>query len=284
MELYSLSVHDHPSLPWEETILLPIADVQIGTQGVALKRLRTHIEWGLANNAWFVGLGDYVDVMSPSNRVAWAALYKYDSVEQAMVDHAESSIAKFLHVVRGTEGRWIGVGEGHHFYDFGDGTTTDSRIADALGARHAGSLANVRLTFRQGHRVSHCWVCFTHGKGHGKFQGAVLNTLEDLAGFVEADIYIMGHQTKMPTAPKPRLYGTNTKDPQLVSRGKLLVGAGGWYEGYLQGRTERGVPRGGFVERGLMPPVSLGGPIIRIKPLRNDKLGSRLQLTNTVST
>lgn len=284
MELYSLAVYDHPTLPWEEMLLLPIADVQIGTQGVALKKLRKHIEWGIANNAWFVGLGDYVDVMSPSNRSAWAAMHKYDSVEEAMVAHAESAIAQFLHTVRGTEGRWLGIGEGHHFYDFGDGTTTDTRIAAALGGRHAGSLANVRLTFRQGHRRSHCWVCFAHGTGSGKFQGSVLNKLEDLVGIIEADVYIMAHQTKSPATPKPRLYGTPTDIPKLVSRGKLLVGAGGWYEGYLQGRNERKVPRGGFVEKALMPPVSLGGPIIRIQPLRNDVLGPILKLSATVST
>ena len=116
-------------LPWKKTYVVPVGDVQLGAGGVDLDTLRRDIERGLEHDAWFIGMGDYVDVASPSGRRKILAAGFYDSVVSALEGKAEEHIDEFLKVVEGTEGRWLGLLQGHHYYEFGDGTTSDTRSA-----------------------------------------------------------------------------------------------------------------------------------------------------------
>jgi hypothetical protein len=51
-----------------------------------------------------------------------------------------------------------------------------------------------------------------------------------------------------------------------------LVGAGGFSKGYME-RTQNGkVPRGSYVEAGMMRPVVLGNPLVFITPNIYDKV------------
>ena len=47
------------SLPMEEVRLLPIGDLQYGTDGFDRDRFERHISWGMDVGAYFVGMGDY---------------------------------------------------------------------------------------------------------------------------------------------------------------------------------------------------------------------------------
>ena len=58
-------------LPWKETFLVPIGDIQLGAGGVDLDTLRADVKRGMDLDAWFIGLGDYVDVASPSGRASY---------------------------------------------------------------------------------------------------------------------------------------------------------------------------------------------------------------------
>ena len=51
-----------------EFILMPIGDIQYtGTRydTADIDRLKRHIEWGITHDAWFLGMGDYIDFASP---------------------------------------------------------------------------------------------------------------------------------------------------------------------------------------------------------------------------
>lgn len=271
------------TLPWQETLVLPIGDVQLGAQGVAYERLQRHIAWGLEQGAYFLGMGDYCDVMSPSNRAAWRSVKRYDSVTQAMAEKAHEHVAEFLYLVDGTQGRWLGMLEGHHYFDFEDGTTSDTRICQALKAPFLGTCAAIILRFKPEHstRTLRCVIWAHHGVGSGKKQAAPLNVLEDVVGWFEADFYLMGHQTKKPSAPKPRLYVTDRPPYTVVAKKKYLVGTGGFYEGYLVGSKDPTNSRaqGGYVEQKLLTPVAMGGVVLKIRPVYGGgKNGDRLDL------
>lgn len=288
MELYEIAVTGRKSLTlaWNEVQIMPIGDVQLGTKDVDLNRLRRQITWAKDQEdkghppIYFLGMGDYIDVMSPSNRAAWQGVRLYDSVREAMHEKAEELVSDFLKVVRGTEGKWLGLLEGHHYYQFEDGTTSDTRIAYALKAPFLGTCAFVRLRFsgrlsgQPAHQTATCTIWCHHGAGNGIMPHAPLNRLYHLSQYFKADVYLIGHQTKKPAVPIPQLEMTDSRDhPILFARKRYLAGTGGFSLGYRQGSTGVGTdtPRGGYVEQNMLAPVALGSILVKVRPVMASK-------------
>ena len=239
--------------------LCPVGDLQLGSEGADLVAFERHVEWCLSQpNPWFIGMGDYVDVASPSNRAALRATRLYDSVEDALEEITEEHRQRFLDVAAATKGRWIGFLEGHHYYQFRDGSTSDTRITKDMGGHFLGTSA--LITFPLGGEQE-LTVFATHGEGNGKSAAAPIQKLEKVAQGIRADVYIMGHMSKKCVAPIDELYSDNG---ELKYRTKVLVGAGGFSQGYRQGSHQAGVPRGSYVERGMMTPASLGAPLVHV--------------------
>lgn len=275
MEAIEIEVTGRKSLvlPYDEIQLMPIGDVQLGADGVSEDKLKRHIEWGLSQgNTYFIGMGDYVDVMSPSNRAMWRSSKVYDSVRSAMTDKSEELVERFLKIVAGTEERWIGLLEGHHYYEFEDGTTSDTRIAKELKAPYLGTCGFIRLIFRSGEASLKCTVWAHHGAGSGVASYSSLAKLFQIMHNFSADIYLMGHQTKKPVVKIPVISMSDRAPFKLNAKHKLLVGTGGWMAGYTFGTKDptRSRKQGGYVEQKLLSPSALGGPLIKIRPVHGD--------------
>lgn len=276
MELYEIKVDTTASLtlPWQETLLMPIGDVQTGAQGCDLDKLKRDVAWGVEHHAYFLGMGEYLDILSPSNRQRIRSAALYDTAEDMLEEITQRKVEEFLKAVKGTEKRWLGLLEGHHFYEFRDGTTTDTRIAQALKAPFLGTCAFVRLRFRRHEKYTWgttCTIWCHHGTGGGQKASAPLNKLENIMPYFDADIYLIGHQHKKVGAPVDQMYMTRRKPFDLRYRTKILANTGGYLRGYLKGSGQGGTfPRGGYVERGMRPPVSLGCILLFIRPVHTD--------------
>lgn len=271
------------TLPWQETIVIPIGDVQLGAQGCATDRLKRDIEWGLNHNAYFLGMGEYLDILSPSNRAKLRSAVLYDTTEDIIEEITQQKVDEFLQLVDGSKGKWLGMLEGHHYYEFRDGSTTDTRIAQALKTVFLGTCAFVRLRFkgRSTSRIT-CTIWCHHGAGSGVKTSAPLNRLENLMPYFDADVYLIGHQHKKVGAPVDQVYMTKKRPHSLSYRTRILAGTGGYLSGYTQGATQGGIfPRGGYVERGMRPPVALGCVLLFIRPVhtaREDRLDLNIGL------
>lgn len=271
-------------MTFEPITLFPIGDVQLNPVDPPNHRLRSHIEWALTQpNPYFIGMGDYVDVASPSNRSRIQAANLYDSVQDVLEHGATQSVGQFKELVRGTEGRWLGMLHGHHFYEYRDGTTTDTRLCQALGTTFLGSCAFVRISFKRpssNARLS-CTIWAHHGAGSGMKASAPLNRLENIVHYFDADIYLMGHMSKKVGAPLDQLYMTHKNPARLDHRTKIIAGTGGFSQGYKQGSKNGLHARGSYVEQAMMTPAALGGVAIRIAPVHsgnNDRLDLHLSL------
>lgn len=247
---------------------MPIGDIQYSGPGgpCDLDKLERHILWGLEHDCYFIGMGDYVDFASPSNRRRLKTAGLYDTSEEAIDRMAGQLATELFTVLQQTKGRWLGLLEGHHFFEHLDGTTTDTRLAQWLGAPFLGTCAMVRLQFAVGKNRANCTIWAHHGAGGGVSIGAPLLKLERIAASFEADLYLMGHQHKLASAPKDVLYMSN-KGQQLQHRTKQLVSTGSWLKGYMGGSRAGGRPRGGYVEQALLMPVALGGALVTITPI-----------------
>jgi hypothetical protein len=210
--------------------------------------------------AWFLGMGDYTDFASPSNRTRLAAANVYDTAQEVLEDAASNLVdevyEKFL---KPTTGRWIGLLEGHHFYEFG-GRTSDMLLAERLKTKHLGTSCYVR--------VEPCGVVLYahHGAGGGVLPTATLNRMYHVAAGLEgADVYMLGHSTKAGVVrlsrPRPRW---DRDPPDLTHRDIFLVNTGGFSRSNVP-RSRRGnIPRGDYAEQAMMTPSPLTAPIVRI--------------------
>ena len=261
-------------LPAKEVLLLPISDLQYGVEGCDFDLFKETIEFGLKNNAVFLSLGDLTDLASPSNRRAVANAGLYDIVMDSLHDAAERALEDLKVVLAPTKGRWLGLIQGHHMWTFDDQSTTDTRLADFLGAPFLGDSAMIRLVFREkGQRLASDLVIFAaHGVGSGVSTAAPIAKLEKLAAHIQADLYLIGHHHKLVAAPISRLTFVPTRNGggRLVAKPVYMACTGGYLKGYMQGSRKNNLPGASYVEKGLMPPVSLGGMSIRLTPTMKD--------------
>ncbi len=255
-------------LPYEEVVLFPISDVQLGAPGCNFDDFKRWIDYGMRLGAYFYGLGDYLDVASPSGRKKIKDAEFYESVSGYLEDKASENIEKFLGALKGTEGRWLFMLEGHHYYEFEDGSHSDIIIADALGAPFLGTSTIFQLKFKNRHRSQVCQIWAHHGEGSGRTMASPLNKLEQImSGFPSVDIFTMGHYHRACGYPVVGLIPIFGEHPRLKAKRRILACTGGWLKSYVVGNSRAGRPQGTYPEKGMMKPMNLGGVIIRVRPL-----------------
>ncbi len=173
-------------------------------------------------------------------------------------------------ILKPTEGRWLGLLEGHHYMQLKTGKTTDQHLCELLKARFLGTSAMIRLQFNWNNGARNNVVLWAHhGAGGGAKACAPLNKLENISPYWGGvDVFLMSHTTKSPVVPINRIearWGGNGA-PDLVHRKIYFVSTGGFSRSYALGSKDGSVPRGGYAEQRMLPPSVLGAPIIRIVP------------------
>jgi hypothetical protein len=270
---------DLDSLPNGVFTLIPLGDIQYdgSSESTALRLLKETIQRGVEAEAFYIGMGDYTDFLSPSNRDRLRSAALYDTANDVIERTGEALINEIHEILRPTAGRWLGLLEGHHFQEFSDGTTSDMRLAAMLRTHHLGTSAFVGLTFKRGRSSLLVNLWAQHGEGNGQSPSAPITKLDKVVQAFEADLYLLGHMTKLAHAPINRIYPAwGGKEPDVYHRDIHLVGTGGFSRAIQIGKRAGLVPRGSYVEQAMMRPVSLGAPIIRIKIERSTKGGRDL--------
>lgn len=261
----------HQYLPWQPTLIMPVGDIQYdGPRGAAdLPRLKKFLDYGMERGAWFIGMGDFVDFLSPSNRSRLKMAGLYDTAEQVIDDAATTLEDEILEVLKPTKGRWIGLLQGHHYYVHLDGTTSDTRFARALNTAFLGDCALIRLTFRGDDKQStvfKMWVHHGHG-GSGVLPTAGLNKLyHQKVRYPDVRLFLMGHVPQLGHVKTDGLDVTNKGTPQLRHVDTCYAMTGGFSRSYQQGSHFAGRAQGGYAEKRMMPPAVLGGGVITLTP------------------
>ena len=256
-------------LPWAPIQIMPVGDIQLGAPGCDIPRLKSHIQWGADHGVFFLGMGDYTDFLSPSNRRYLKNAGLYDTATSLVERWHREHMGQLKDILAPTKGMWMGLHEGHHFYEYGDGTTCDTELAAFLDAPFLGTCAVTRLTFRdEGRHTVDCLTWSHHGEGGGMDP---LNRLLKVApGFPQIDIFVQGHNTQIDARPKDNIwfYGRELK---MRNKTQMFVASGGFMQGYNAGSRYAGRASGSYVERGMMRPSSIGGPLITVTPRRKSE-------------
>lgn len=260
-------------LPKGELVIAPIGDIQYGSQGCAEDMLKAHVKEGIDQGWWFLGMGDYLDTMSPGNRKALVAAKAslYDSARQIIDEAVHNRVTELAQgCLAGTEGRWLGMVEGDHLWVDEQGQPCDHLLAQKLKAPYLGHSAIVSVYQKGVDRPLRIFV--THGAGSSVSATGKTLHLERLLSAFQVDIVLMGHSHLKYAVPVERIKPVTVGGGSDLFAEKKIVGiTGSFLKGYeANTRSSSGVPAGGYVEQKALRPVALGAIRITAKPVQHE--------------
>lgn len=214
-------------------------------------------------NAYFIGMGDYDDLASFSERKALLHASLHESTQQTLDDIYQERVRKLVKEIWFMKDKIIGLIEGNHFGALQSGMTTTQMMCDKLKCKYLGVSSFIRLSFPYGHKHASIDIWCHHGRGASRLAGGSINAVEQMTGLGEAQIYLMGHDHRKSIAMKSRLY---LADDRLRQKKILLGRTGSFLLGYVDNQPS-------YVARGAMTPCDLGVIKIELTPRRNEKKG-----------
>ncbi len=256
--------------------LIPFGDVHRDSDLHASDHWATFLEHAAKQKeALFLGMGDYTDGISTSERIVLSNAAVHDTTRNTMKDVYKGVAKTMVNELGFMRGRLLGLLGGNHYFDFGDGNTTDHLLASALGTKFLGVCSFIRLDVRfKGRDTSLTLDIFAHhGKGGGTLPGATFNTIEKMSTTAIADFYLMGHDHKkgcIPSSPRLTLH-TAGKGSNVHVRERVpwLGRTGSFLKAYEPGRVSYNVDAG-------RSPATLGWIEFEITPRRKQVSGKDL--------
>ena len=223
------------------------------------------------NDAYFFGMGDYLDSTSSSEREclekANGSLHETTKWDLARLTDAKvNMLAKELSFMKG---RLIGLLNGNHYFLYETGINSDQKLCEKLGCAYLGVSTFTRLQFQLGvgyRTYKDIWA--HHGAGGARLPGGSINRVDQMREHADADIFAMGHDHKrgvLPATPKMRL----DNDRGLLSldhRQQWLLRTGSFLKSYEDGKVSYNVD----AARG---PCSLGHVELELTLKRKDTNG-----------
>ncbi len=250
-------------------LVIPVGDLQYGQPEFPEDRLVQFLEWGVLRNAYFVGMGDWLEFARYTDRQRIAPLS--DSTKALLDDMVRDKAQELVDKLAFTKGRWIGFIEGNHRWDFDDGRSVEQLFARELGGDFLGTMAFIRLVAEDrppGAYEADTIVCIHHGYGGARTPGPRLINVERLAEGFEADIYLMAHDHSDVHESIDRMYCSAAGQLSYAKR-KVFARTGGWARDFIgKGPQPPDAPavdsRGGFAEERAFTPKAIGAPFFVI--------------------
>lgn len=239
----------------KEICILPLADLHLGDIHSDFRRVREWLDYLAAtDNAYCILNGDLMDaaIASSIGDTYGASLQPMEQLRQC-VRLFEPIRDKILAVLPGNHEARIYKSDG---LDLTEIMCSQLGIAE----RYSPSSALLFVRFGRHYREQHARpVCYTiycvHGSGGGRKEGGKVQRLVDLAGIVDADVYIMSH-THQPAVVKQAFFRVSAANSSVSKVDKLFV------------NTASTLDYGGYGELQSFKPASLDTPVIRLDGTR----------------
>jgi len=226
--------------------IIPFGDIHRDSDMFANSHWRTFLTYAKAQkNAVFLGMGDYTDGVSTSERIVLSEIH--DTTLNTLKDVYKGTVATLVKELGFMRGRVIGMLGGNHYFDFGS-QTTDHVLASALNAKYLGVCGFIRLSVEiKGQNKSAALDIFAHhGRGGGTTIGGNFNTIEKMSSTADADLYLMGHthgKGCLPSSPRIKLVGSRD-GVHVRERTPWLGRTGSFLKAYESGRSSYNVDVG----------------------------------------
>lgn len=244
--------------------IIPIADTHLGDPHADEELLRNRIEYIRTHDDVYTILCG--DILNNATRSGVSDVYGERYSPMGAIQRAVELFRPIAHKI-------IGIVDGNHeartLKD--SGICLGQIIAAELGLsdkycseglfiflRFGQSRSGVYESNGSGKRRRMCYTIYvTHGNGGGKRAGGKLNALEELAGIVDADVYISGH-VHLPGNFKECFYRVDARNSMIMNVEKTFVSL----SAYLK--------YGGYGQRMGFKPASLSAPMIAFDGTRKN--------------
>lgn len=241
-------------------------DCKMSDAKAQLKELKARTDKLPRESVLFVGMGDYDDFLSSSERKKIAAAELHESTMDSLNGVAEKHMRETAKVMEFMRGRIIGLHCGNHDYRHPNGEYSSEHLARLMGCRHIGYTGYTRILLtgfvKGGGSRSSVDVFSSHGKGSGRLLGSPFNTVAQMAQiFPMADIFAQGHDHARGGLPATTLYMEyNAAGDSLDVREKtqVFVRSGSSLRGYAPKSNS-------YIAKALYKPCALGFPIASVE-------------------
>lgn len=263
----SFTTHDYkiPFKKYGDIIYLsPFGDLHCDSPLFDGDRWKDYCKWAESKGAYMLGMGDYIDFMSSSERKSIASSSLHSTSLKTLEQHVEKQINMLAKDLMSCKDRIIGLIEGNHHYKFSYGITSTQLLCQKLGCKYLGNSSFIRLVLlRDKHHSNKIDIFAHHGRGSGRRLGTSINSLQDMLMIAEADIMLMGHDHKKQVAIMNRLFLSDNRNGVLDVKSKKVIFArtGGFLKGYVDGADS-------YVADALLTPTDLGTVKIEMTPIR----------------
>jgi predicted phosphodiesterase len=225
-------------------------------------------------NSWFLGMGDYLDSTSTSERECLGNISPrmHETFRKDIEALQLAKCEAFSKEIEFMKNRLVGLINGNHYFDFKTGINSDQKIAEMLDTTYLGACAFIRLTFKIGNQYVTRDIFAHHGAGGSRLIGGSINRVAQMAEGAEADIYVMGHDHKRVASPaQVRLFLSHSsrKGLMLEQREPVVIRSGSYLASYEDGVINYNVDA-------CRPPSSLGHVevIITVRDVRRNGVRS----------
>lgn len=223
-------------------------------------------------NTYFVGMGDYHDFASTSEKAKIKHNDLHDTTMAKLDNLAESDNRSFAKEIGFMRGKMLGLIEGNHSWIFQNGKSSTEDLAERMGTDTLGWLCHLSLKINflshSGSHPFHAVLC--HGKAGGKTFGVTVNQVGDLKQiFPLANLYAMGHDHQRVAHPVNVLYPYHVSYDNVYVIKQLrqyLCRSGSFHKEYTDNSTSYGIGK-------LYRPSDLGALKVVINLIRSQKNG-----------
>lgn len=263
-----------PSRYGETIYLLPVGDIHYGSPQCDFDRFERWCKWAARkSNAYLLGMGDYMDIGSASERLILKDPKMHDSTAIQLEGFYKKQAEKLARMLSFAKGRVVGLIEGNHYGTFKDGTTTTQYLCNLLDCQYLGVSSFVSFEMRNRNKHGSALsidIWAHHGKAGGRLAGATINSVGRMMDIAEADIYLCGHDHQKGVVNVSKLRLVRGSGTVRVSHRKILLGrTGSFLKGYEEGVAS-------YVVDAALRPSDLGTLKIEITPRRSRVNGTDL--------
>ena len=268
--LFTAHEFNIPATYGKESRIIVFGDVHRDSPNHADERWKEDLAyWKQQEDCYFLGMGDYLDSTSTSERECLGNINKamHDTFRKDIELLQEAKVDLIANEIKFMKDRLIGLVNGNHYYNFSSnklsGLNSDQLLAQKLNCKYLGVCSLIRVTFQFSKNGDRYPIDFFvhHGMGAARLIGGSLNRVAQMFEGVEADIAIMGHDHKrgaVPTTPRLFLRNHPSSGLQVMQRETWAIRSGSYLTNFRPNEVNYNVDS-------CRPPSSLGHVEIRIK-------------------
>lgn len=213
-------------------------------------------------SAYFIGLGDYLDELSTSERKKYINSDYHDSTTQTTSKFYLQRAENLAREMSFMKGRCIGLCEGNHYFKLTDGSTTTNSLCRLLNTTYLGVKCFIELILKKDEHHSHkIVICCHHGEAGGRRASTSVGKLENMAHTHDADIILMGHDHRKNHVEMTEIGISHSQHgkPNVIERVKYCARTGGFLKGYIDQHQS-------YIADSNLPPNSLGNVEFHLVP------------------